>query len=117
MISYVQNSVLSKIDPIVGSAALLVSSYVVGIICIGFGVLPALVDLTGLNLLLTFILLVAHQQGDKRRLIWFAGLAYVIGFAAEVIGVQYGVLFGEYTYGRVLGPKLLGTPLSMEVIN
>lgn len=115
MISYRQNTLISKVDPIVGYAALLVSSYLVGIICIGFGVLPGLVEFTGLNLMLTFILLVLNQQGDKRKVMWFAGLAYVIGFFAEIIGVQSGVLFGDYSYGRVLGPKLFGTPFLIGV--
>lgn len=34
-----------------------------------------------------------------------------IGLLAEVIGVRTGVPFGAYTYGRGLGPMLLGVPV------
>lgn len=115
MISFVQNISNSKDYGLIASGALLVSSYLVGIICIGFGVYPGLVDATGLNLMLTFGLLVYHHEGDRKSLFWFAGLAYAIGFLAELIGVQSGILFGEYSYGRVLGPKLLGTPFLIGV--
>jgi bisanhydrobacterioruberin hydratase len=36
---------------------------------------------------------------------------YVIGFAFEALGVATGLVFGAYSYGTVLGPKLLGVPL------
>jgi len=115
MISLSQSTVFQKVDSLVVSSALLVSSYLVGIICIGFGVMPELVDATALNLLLTFGLLVYHHEGDRRSILLFAASAYVIGFTAEILGVQYGLLFGEYSYGRVLGPKLLGTPFMIGV--
>ena len=32
------------------------------------------------------------------------------GIFVEFLGVNYGLLFGEYSYGRNLGPKLFGVP-------
>lgn len=115
MTSFAQNISIPKVDKLVISTALLVSSYLVGVLCIGFGIMPELVDATALNLLLTFGLLVYHHEGGRRPILMFAAAAYVVGFVAEIVGVQYGVLFGEYSYGRVLGPKVLGTPFLIGV--
>lgn len=115
MLSQVQNISQLKVDWIRVSGALLTMSYVTGILCIGFGLYPPLIEVTSFNLLLTFLLLLICHPGDKRKVLFFASLAYIIGFTAEVIGVQYGVLFGEYSYGKILGPKILGTPFMIGV--
>jgi putative membrane protein len=41
------------------------------------------------------------------------GVAASLGFAAEVCGVKYGVLFGPYHYTEVLQPRIWGVPLVM----
>lgn len=45
---------------------------------------------------------------------WFV-LCGVLGFGAEVVGVQTSLLFGSYAYGRTLGPQLWGVPLMMAI--
>jgi bisanhydrobacterioruberin hydratase len=40
----------------------------------------------------------------------FSGILFT-GFLIEVLGVKSGLIFGEYTYGNTLGPKVLGVPL------
>ncbi len=42
-------------------------------------------------------------------------LVGALGWIAEVVGTNTGLIFGSYTYGASLGPKLWGTPLSMVV--
>ena len=42
-------------------------------------------------------------------------LSFFFGFFIEVLGVNTGVIFGEYTYGKVLGWKLWDTPLMIGV--
>lgn len=42
--------------------------------------------------------------------------AAIIGFCAEVLGVKTGLLFGNYSYGTVLGPTLLGVPIIVGVL-
>src|SRR6056297_2721763 len=42
--------------------------------------------------------------------------AALIGTVAEAIGVQTGIIFGEYIYGSVLGPKIFDTPLMVGVM-
>ena len=45
----------------------------------------------------------------KRELLCIV-LIFWTGIFVEFLGVNYGLLFGEYSYGRNLGPKLLGVP-------
>lgn len=60
------------------------------------------------------ILLYFHGDWSKSFLIFLA-TAFGIGMAAEIIGVQTGLLFGEYVYGPVLGTKVAGVPLIIGV--
>ena len=36
---------------------------------------------------------------------------YLIGVLAEVLGVRYNMIFGNYYYGNSLGPQVLEVPL------
>lgn len=66
---------------------------------------------TPVNLLLSFALLVWTQAGKNGWFWLFTACTAVVGLAAEVIGVNTGSLFGNYSYGNVLGIKLLQVPL------
>lgn len=96
--------------------AIIAIFYSVGILGMAIPYLrPYFQVLTPFHLILsTTILLTFHQEWNSRFYI-FAVLAFSIGFFAEVIGVQTGLLFGDYTYGTVLGPKVLGVPLMIGV--
>lgn len=39
----------------------------------------------------------------------------ILGWTFEAIGTNTGWVFGHYTYGNSLGPKIVGTPVSMIV--
>lgn len=67
--------------------------------------------LTPINLLVSFVVLMANHHNLQKNWIVYLVAIYVAGFAVEVIGVNTGFPFGEYTYGKNLGPKILGTPL------
>ncbi|HSJ67948.1 MAG TPA: carotenoid biosynthesis protein [Anditalea sp.] len=90
--------------------------YLVGIIGMAVpAVRPYFQMLTPFHLLLsTVILLLFHKEWSTDFYI-FSSLAFLIGFGAEVVGVQTGLIFGDYTYGTVLGPKVLGVPLMIGV--
>jgi bisanhydrobacterioruberin hydratase len=73
---------------------------------------PLMLGLTPYALLVT-AWIVAVPLVSERRVgvaVW-AATAFVVGFAAEVAGVATGLVFGNYSYGTVLGPKLFGVPL------
>jgi bisanhydrobacterioruberin hydratase len=73
------------------------------------------VALTPVNLLLSAAVLAWHQPIHTSKLWSWALGAYLIGFFSEVIGVNTGLLFGEYAYGDVLGPKVWATPLLIGI--
>ena len=52
---------------------------------------------TPVNLLLSFMLLLANTQLNK-RLVFLLLSCFIIGMAAEILGVRYGFIFGEYAY-------------------
>ncbi len=66
---------------------------------------------TPLVLLTMFILLANTQIKLSKAYILFFLIAFAIGMTTEIIGVNTGLLFGDYQYGQVLGPKLFGVPL------
>ena len=66
---------------------------------------------TPLVLLTMFILLAKTQIKLSKDYILFFLIAFVVGMATEIIGVNTGLLFGDYQYGPVFGPKIFGVPL------
>ena len=52
----------------------------------------------------------ALTKGWRRSLILIAS-SFVIAFAAEALGVNYGLIFGKYYYTDILGFQILGVPL------
>ncbi len=66
---------------------------------------------TPFTLLLSAVLLFWNHEDFSPSFAFFCVMAFGVGFGAEVIGVQTGVLFGDYKYGRVLGWQLWGVPL------
>jgi len=89
--------------------------YVVGIIGIVFQIHPDFILLTPVNLLLSLCIVLAFHPNPQFNIRIFLTCSYLLGFSAELYGVQTGLLFGDYTYGRVLGPKIWGTPLIIGV--
>lgn len=97
-------------------AALLISSYLFGTFVIAHELLDGFVYLTGFHLLFcTVLLLFTHRPLPSTRIWIWLTLCYLVGWSAEYIGVHYKWLFGEYTYGDVLGPKLWAIPLIIGV--
>lgn len=89
--------------------------YTVGIFAILANLHPDFILLTPFQLLLSlFLLMWCHRPWDSQTYL-FLLLCYIIGFGIELAGVQTGIIFGSYTYGPVLGPKILGTPLMIGI--
>lgn len=68
------------------------------------------IENTTLNLLLMVGLLLYVQPKHSVAFYVFAIVAFATGMAVEIIGVNTGKLFGSYSYGNVMGPKLHGVP-------
>ena len=97
------------------TSAILIIFYAVGIVGILGEIHPDFILLTPFNLLLSVFLILAHHQNWSTKFIVWLLFTYIIGFSAEVIGVNTGLIFGDYTYGPVLGWKLMATPLMIGV--
>jgi len=70
---------------------------------------------TPFNLLLSFALLVWTQQEKNIYFFLFVFACFVIGVAVEMIGINTGILFGDYTYGKVLGYQVKQVPLLIGI--
>lgn len=90
--------------------------YLVGVVCISTGFLkPLVLSLTPVILLLTIASQLYFEGKEYNRVIPAAIIVGALGYAAEVLGVKGGWLFGHYVYGETLGPKLFEVPLMMAV--
>ena len=65
---------------------------------------------TSINLFLMSIILFANIKLNNMNQIFSLLLIFLIGMFSEFIGVNYGLIFGEYIYGNNLGFKLFGVP-------
>ena len=70
---------------------------------------------TGLNLLLMLGLLVYTQKKINIAYIIFFLLCFSTGIAVEIIGTSTGHLFGQYEYGKMLGPAIKNVPLVIGI--
>jgi len=68
-------------------------------------------ETTPINLFITFLLLFVNLPEINRGIAIAASVAFVVGMGVELLGVNYGLIFGQYVYGNNLGVKLGGVPL------
>lgn len=105
-----------QLRPALPAILVLAILYLVGILGILLPLHPDFILLTPANLLVsTLIMLWYHAPGWDSRISIFIVITYTVGFFAELIGVQTGMIFGHYSYGQVLGPKIMDTPLMIGV--
>lgn len=67
--------------------------------------------LTPVNLLISAFLVLKFQRKFEMSIIVLLVVSFLVGMATEIIGVKTGYLFGYYTYGSVMGPKVMEVPL------
>lgn len=70
---------------------------------------------TPFNLLLSFGLLVWTQREKNISFFLFMVICFAVGISVEIIGINTGILFGDYTYGDVLGFKIRNVPVLIGV--
>jgi len=96
------------------SIAIIWLFHVSGILGILYGDSEWFVSATPLNLSINFVLLLVNAKGHR----WFfpmVALGFFTGMATEILGVQWGWIFGDYQYGEALGYKVLGVPILIGV--
>lgn len=72
--------------------------------------------LTPLTLLISFNLLILFHSSkiDVKTILVFFTIT-VTGYILEVAGVNTGIIFGNYSYGRTLGIKIFQTPVIIGI--
>jgi putative membrane protein len=92
------------------SIAIIWIFHVSGIIGIIYGDSQWFVSATPLNLSLSFILLIWNTELNL-KVSMFIVFCFFAGILVEIIGVNYGFIFGSYHYGEMLGYKIMGVPI------
>ncbi len=74
------------------------------------------VQLVPLHLLVVTVVLFLKSENTKAISTSFLLLAASIGLLAEWLGVNYGILFGNYHYATFLGPAFQGVPYVIGIL-
>jgi putative membrane protein len=90
--------------------------YMVGIVGLSFEKTQLLFQaLVPFTLLFSLYFLWLFHEGADRRIYITGFVIFLLGYLVEVAGVNTGVIFGDYVYGKTLGIKLWNTPLIIGV--
>jgi putative membrane protein len=103
-----------KSKPIIGVLVIL-AFYFFGILGILSENIEWFIEKTAFNLTLSFIILIFYQKEYNRSLLWAFLFCYLIGFTAEYLGVNFGLIFGEYIYPDTLGPQIGDVPIIIGI--
>lgn len=82
-----------------------------GIIGVASSAQDWFLSLTPLNLLLSLAMVLWHIKAYNYKVLIGLLIPFFIGFVAEVLGVNFGLIFGTYSYGENLGYKVFGVPI------
>lgn len=86
-----------------------------GIIGVSSSAQDWFLSLTPLNLLLSLTMVLLHIKKYNYKVIIALSIPFFLGFIAEALGVNFGLIFGTYVYGENLGYKVFGVPLMICV--
>ena len=89
--------------------------HISGVVGIGFANKDLFVSFTPINLLISFFLLFSNQLQIDKKSLRTAAIIFLIGMIAEMLGVNYGYIFGNYIYLDNLGMKIMGVPIMIGV--
>lgn len=70
---------------------------------------------TPYTLLLTAFVFLWHQPFDDKKFMMGFLAVCLIGFLSELLGIKTGWVFGEYCYGKGLGYRFFGVPLTISL--
>jgi putative membrane protein len=108
-----KKKMVSTLKDIKGIRRFLIWFYLIGVAGMLLPVSSELfILLTPLALLMNFgLLMLHHLSGYNLKTILVFSFIFISGFVVEIIGVQTGIIFGNYTYGSGLGIKIMDTPV------
>jgi putative membrane protein len=105
------NKSILKYTKIQIATAIAILFHTIGFAGILFGHKDFFIHTSALNLLLMFFLVIYTQNKIDKPFLFFVLICFFFGILAEIIGTQTSLLFGKYSYGNALGPKLYNVPL------
>jgi putative membrane protein len=85
--------------------------HICGMIGISYGNKEFFLAFTPVNLFISFVLLFINQIQIEKPELNAALIIFFIGMISEILGVNYGLIFGDYVYLDNLGFKILGVPI------
>ncbi len=97
------------------ATAIAILFHVIGLVGFLFFNSTAFVATTPLNLLLMAGLIFYTQPQKNTAFYTFFAICVVVGIAVEIIGTRTGLLFGNYSYGSVLGPGIQNVPFIIGI--
>ena len=97
------------------ATAIAVLFHIIGLVGLLFFDKTFFLQSTSINLLLMFALLLWTQHEKNIYFFLFLIVCFCVGIAVEIIGINTKILFGDYTYGNVLGYKVQHVPLLIGV--
>jgi len=86
-----------------------------GMVGISYGNKEFFLAFTPINLFISFVLLFVNQKQLESKELKSVFLIFFIGMISEILGVNYGLIFGDYVYLDNLGVKILGVPVLIGV--
>ena len=89
--------------------------HVCGMIGISYGNKDLFLSFTPVNLIISFFLLFVNQLQITRRELRSVFTIFLIGMICEILGVNYGYIFGDYVYLDNLGTKVFGVPILIGI--
>jgi putative membrane protein len=89
--------------------------HICGMIGISYGNKEFFLAFTPINLFISFVLLFINQLQLEKSELNAALIIFFIGMVSEILGVNYGLIFGDYVYLDNLGFKVLGVPVLIGV--
>jgi putative membrane protein len=106
---------LGKFSKYQVATAIAVFFHAIGFFGIVFFKKPFFVQSTPANLLLVLVLMLWTQPAKTSGYFLFAGTCFITGMLVEITGVHTALFFGNYAYGKVLGYKIMDTPVIIGV--
>lgn len=89
--------------------------HICGMIGISYGNKEFFLAFTPINLFISFVLLFINQVQLEKPELNATLIIFFIGMISEILGVNYGLIFGDYVYLDNLGFKVLGVPVLIGV--
>jgi putative membrane protein len=91
---------------------LIVLFHLIGLIGLSFNVSrPLFLQLVPFHLLFMMVLIASNHERINNKFLLFSTLVFITGFVVEWIGIHTHFIFGDYRYGKTLGPRLDDIPV------